>query len=365
MDKRNRNMKTDFFSYLPSEIITEILSRVPAQSTLSCKCVCKAWRDLVSTRDFAKLHLSKSIPGLALTVKMDKIIEITNDLHVSTITKLNYTNTASTYECIEGSADGLLLLNISGEHDQLYLCNPITREYIDLCHPTKSPEYMIYGFGVSKISGGLYKVVGIEIRYESWENECKVYTVGTGLWRSVAPSTHLTYMDFMNHGEFVNGSLHWFARDSNDTLRISCFDLETELFNTFSPPPLQFENRDPNVILTALEDNLCFCDCTSNDYTITNTITIWLMKVDKSWTKEFVIQSEQYFDPIRVSKDEVILMGDKSNSLLYYSCKNKTTQRICNFGGQACIPPVSHTPSLLSLQSLGAENSIRWIGSFP
>ncbi|KAL8459623.1 hypothetical protein ACS0TY_036930 [Phlomoides rotata] len=361
MDKRKRNMKKKFFSYLPSEIITEILSRVPAQTTLSCKCVCKTWRDLVSTQDFAKLHLSKSIPGLALTVKMDKIIEITNDLHVSTITKLNYTHTASRYECIDGSADGLLLLNISGEHDQLYLCNPITREYIDLCHPTKSPEYIIYGFGVSKISG-LYKVVSIEIEYGSWKNECKVYTVGTGLWRSVAPSTHLTYMTRLDHGEFVNGSLHWFARDSNDTQRISCFDLETELFNTFSPP-LQFEKRYPNVFLTALEGSLCFCDCTSNDYTI----TIWLMKeygVDKSWTKEFVIHSEHNSFPIRLSKDEVILMDYESNSLFYYSCKNKTSQRICNLDRLACLP-VSYTPSLLSLESFGTENSIRWIGSFP
>ncbi|KAL8459664.1 hypothetical protein ACS0TY_036126 [Phlomoides rotata] len=353
--------------------MTEILSRVPAQATLSCKCVCKTWRDLVSTQDFAKLHLSKSVPGLALNVYVEpsmmvKIIEITNELHVSTITELNFTHTgtASPYEWIDigGSADGLLLLNIlrriDDEHE-LYLCNPITREYIDLCHPTKSSGYtIIYGFGVSKISG-LYKVVGIEARYESWENECKVYTVGTGLWRSVAPPTQATYT-LVDHGVFVNGSLHWFGRDSNDTLCISCFDLETELFNTFSPPPplLQFENRHPNVFLAALEDSLCFCDCTSNDYTI----TIWLMKVDKSWTKEFAIQSEHYSLPTRLSKDEVILMDYESNSLLYYSCKNKTSQRICNFDRQACIS-VSYTPSLLSLESFGTENSIRWIGSFP
>ncbi|KAL8459558.1 hypothetical protein ACS0TY_036887 [Phlomoides rotata] len=195
--------------------------------------------------------------------------------------------------------------------------------------------------------------------------ECKVYTIGTGLWRSVAPPPAQVTYTLRKSGIFVNGNLHWVTHDSNATLYISCFDLETELFSTFSPPPL-IKNARPDLILTALEGSLCLCEYThtSNDCTL----NIWLMKeygVEKSWTKEFVIQSEVSYYPIRLSKDGVILMEVKSCDIVdgvifHYSSKNKTTQRISNIVGYTGNFPVSHTPSLLSLKSFGMENSVSY-----
>ncbi|KAL8459560.1 hypothetical protein ACS0TY_036889 [Phlomoides rotata] len=304
------------------------------------------------------------VPGLALTVKTDltnKIVEITDDLHVNTITKLNFTHTASAW--IEGSIDGLLLLH--DENDAHYLFNPITRDYIHLHHPYPHPFYtpkskdIIYGFGVSKITG-LYKVVSMMMGFRSVES--KVYTLGTGLWRSVVPPPAQVTYTSRKSGIFVSGSLHWVTHDSNATLYISCFDLETELFSTFSPPPL-IKNVRPDLILIALEGSLCLCEYT---YTMNDrTLNIWLMKeygVEESWTKEFVIQSEVNYYPIRLSKDGVILMGVKNcrfvdGVIFDYCSKNKTTQRIRNIVGYTCNIPVSHTPSLLSLKSFGMSFS--------
>ncbi|KAL8467198.1 hypothetical protein ACS0TY_036061 [Phlomoides rotata] len=294
---------------------------------------------------------------------MDKIIEITDDLHFSTITKLNFTLIgASAFEWIECSADGLLLLKIiNGTHygNELYVCNPITREYIDLLYPfdTSISEFVIYGFGMSKTTG-LYKVVGImKINDFGRVTDCKVYTIGTGSWRTFAPNVQVIYT-LKRSGRFVNGSLHWVAHDSNGTMCISCFDLETELFYTFSSPfPTEFAYVNAKVI--ALEGRLCLCDYT---YTLNDcTLNVWLMKeygVEKSWTKEFAIQSKHIYSPIRLSKDGVILMDVKSYSLFYYSSKNNTTLKICKFVGHPYNFPVSHTPSLFSLKSFETENSI-------
>lgn len=49
-----------FLMNLPSGIIVEIFSRLPAVTVMNCKIVCKKSRCLLSTPEFAKLHLSRS-----------------------------------------------------------------------------------------------------------------------------------------------------------------------------------------------------------------------------------------------------------------------------------------------------------------
>ncbi|CAL0334630.1 unnamed protein product [Lupinus luteus] len=44
--------------FLPFELITEILSRVPVKFLIQFKCVCKSWKTLISNPEFAQKHLS-------------------------------------------------------------------------------------------------------------------------------------------------------------------------------------------------------------------------------------------------------------------------------------------------------------------
>ncbi|KAE9599031.1 putative F-box domain-containing protein [Lupinus albus] len=44
--------------FIPFEVITEILSRVPVKSLIQFKCVCKSWKTLISDSEFARKHLS-------------------------------------------------------------------------------------------------------------------------------------------------------------------------------------------------------------------------------------------------------------------------------------------------------------------
>lgn len=88
---------------------------------------------------------------------------------------------------------------------------------------------------------------------------------------------------------FVNGNLHWLVKDSKGCQVISCFDLETELFTTFSSP-----NRpnEPNLsCLSAFGDCLCLCDNYNRE------MVIWMVKEygnGKSWKKEFIIEKPSH-----------------------------------------------------------------------
>ncbi|XP_042032577.1 uncharacterized protein LOC121779321 isoform X2 [Salvia splendens] len=58
-------MELDFFGDLPSEITTNILSRLPIRSLAISKSVCKPWLNLIDSDDFHKSEI-KTPPALVL-----------------------------------------------------------------------------------------------------------------------------------------------------------------------------------------------------------------------------------------------------------------------------------------------------------
>ncbi|KAL1557537.1 F-box protein-like protein isoform X1 [Salvia divinorum] len=63
-------MTQDLFLYLPSEILIDILLSLSPEVILTCKCVCKAWLDLIESDVFHKSH------PLALVVSTRPRIQI-------------------------------------------------------------------------------------------------------------------------------------------------------------------------------------------------------------------------------------------------------------------------------------------------
>ncbi|XP_042067870.1 F-box protein At5g62510-like [Salvia splendens] len=157
-------MGEDFFEYLPSEIVVNILSRLPIQDAMACKCVCKPWLVLLATPEFVNSHLSISVPGIAVEThsKSFYVMEIVDELcdEEHRYTAFNFKLPFD--EPIHSSANGLIFLRGVGRGD-LILCNPVTRDYIKLPSPrqTTSEHQLVYeniGFGVSRTTGQ-YKVV--------------------------------------------------------------------------------------------------------------------------------------------------------------------------------------------------------------
>ncbi|KAL1533108.1 F-box protein CPR1-like [Salvia divinorum] len=147
-------MEPDFFAYLPLEINPNILSRLSVRTIGISKCVCKSWLDLFSTDDFVDSHFSKSSPALAVLMRSDRctVFEIADQLDrpCSPLINSQFPHGVA----VDGTADGMLLLTVPGtvtEIETLRICNPITREYVELClpRPPLAHEFgprTVYGF---------------------------------------------------------------------------------------------------------------------------------------------------------------------------------------------------------------------------
>ncbi|KAL8476401.1 hypothetical protein ACS0TY_028902 [Phlomoides rotata] len=283
---------------------------------------------------------------------------------------------------IYGSINDLLFLrDESLKPDGLFICNPITRDYIKLNCPQEfvcSDKHAVaYGFGVSKITGK-YKVVRIShVSHREGVGQLKVskpewqiYTLGTGSWRTpIAPHDPFfvyggprpSFLATRNSGLFLNGILHWLVHDINGHLQISCFDLETEACFCLSSP---LSRRECFAALCVLGDSLCLCDSAPDAE-----VVIWSVKEhgdEKFWVKVVVICKTGEFSnfnfmmltglllPLKVYNDGDVLFELDGCYLFFYSKKNKciTFNEFENWH-QAVI----HTPSFLSLKCFNTENA--------
>ncbi|EYU22873.1 hypothetical protein ABFS82_03G107900 [Erythranthe guttata] len=393
--EKNPKMNPEFFKNLPSEIIIEILSRLPIRSIAICKCVCKSSQYLLQTREFVDSHLSKSVPGLVTCYEFYeyKVFEFGDELDLKgeykPVTELDCENSISP-SVIKGSVNGLLLLHpdVSKYHD-LFISNPINRDYIDIQNKGMHNHHYFdglvsYGFGVSEVSGE-YKVVRIVqkcVRHSS-TNEvrritksiCHVYTLGTRKWRKIEPCGLMGNKDY-SIGAFLNGSLHWFVEDFKGSYSILCFDLEEETFSTFSLPSLLTDRETGLQVLVALGDYLCISDSAYQEE-----VAFWLMKEygdESSWTKEFVIRKSpdfvcaygQYAElviPIKVFENGDVLVTWQDLKMFYYSNETKTTKRMDAFGRFDGLTPMyamPFTPSFLSLEKSFPAEDVTSFSSF-
>ncbi|KAL8499377.1 hypothetical protein ACS0TY_022377 [Phlomoides rotata] len=166
--EKSEMVTQELLKILPPEIIMSILSKLPVQTIIICKCVCKSLLHSVETQEFAKLHLSTSVPGLVVfqadtSSRLFNFFEVEDehdiehhDLHYNLVSNFNFPYA----EWIHGSVEGLLWLrNVMA--DTIYICNPITRDYIRIRSPPKcqnSPtQWVTCGFGSCKMTGQ-YKV---------------------------------------------------------------------------------------------------------------------------------------------------------------------------------------------------------------
>jgi F-box interacting protein len=331
---------------LPGNVIADILLTLPVKTIIHCKCVCKNWYGYVSESYFVNLHLSRSPAGVMIhhncqpvsfrDSRVDepgvlKWLEIEREgddtrLHHDPVTSvdLNLEPTFHNTSLLQvGSVNGLVCLwQYFNYHDNTYICNPITREYMILSRQRyyREEQYatIVYGFGVGLLTKE-YKVIRIfqtdlqpyltSVRPRLIEAE--IYTLGTGQWRSLG---HVPYWitEFQN-GPFLNGCVHWTFRDEPSPEGFYAFDFDKETFQLFPSPP--YEERHGNIrwqSLGVLKGCLCQCDSSAVKF------TIWVMKeygIKKSWHKEVVIKQSISMDWL-VREPVTVLEGLEDGTIL-------------------------------------------------
>ncbi|THG08426.1 hypothetical protein TEA_006531 [Camellia sinensis var. sinensis] len=310
----NKKKKHSIPKKLPSQIILEILSRLPVKTLFLCQLVSKHWLSLISDPHFVNLHLSRS--PVSLLLKPFYCNRRSNQLHLVDLQtlhkippreaqlKLNPKINFPLLGChIVNSYNGLLCLCFNDS--EIFVCNPILGDYIVLPWTTydgikyhrtvnalgfspKTNQYKGIQFFLQRVLESFDPFTELETYRD--EAKAKIYTIGEGLWRNIGSVPY--YLTNHSFNSFVNGALHWlnFACDSPDV--ICCFDFGSEQFRVVPEPPefgLHKEFHD-HIRVGVLEDCLSICDFSSP-----LRIDIWLMKdygIKESWTKELVIENE-------------------------------------------------------------------------
>ena len=376
---------------LSQEICKDILSKLPIRSTLRFKCVYKPWCDLIEGGDFATSYTPK--PCLAFNYGLGYAI---CDETFQPLVRFNFPrHSKGSRRAVINSVNGLLLVR-NGCDNVLSICNPMTRECMELppietlTVPleilTNNTKYeagrgVVLGFGVSKLSGQ-YKILCVSDNYRSCY--CEIYTLesGGGLRRSnkiQVPGHIMTRLDI---AAFFNGNLHWLTSASKESdseesgseesdseensLVCCCFDLETDLVTSFTLPHGDYVGGedlaflDRKYWLSILEDQLCFCGILQS-----NRVVIWCMDEygdDKSWIKKYAFHQSAdirgHVIPLKVLANDDLLFAVHSKNQLFIYSKNTQTVTGGHLKPLLCLFSyiTIYTPNFLSLKTMGFHN---------
>lgn len=342
-------------SYLPEDIIVNILSRLPAKSIGRFRCVSKPWQVLLSTPQFIKTHLdritklrqeslflvsySRNFTSLTLNNAHQLFDEIT-----ASAKKLSFAGHPDSWTEVFGSCNGLIL--VGDDQDKKFMINPTTREIRQV--PT-SPfaldprvSYTIYGFGYDSVNDD-YKVVALSHYYDT-DNELvpdytemfvHVYSVTNGTWKRCGSSLYDLdlVVDHIISGVFVDRCIHWLARRVTDySVVVAAFDLEEEKFCEVPPHSSIDHDKILSDYLEVLGGCLCMCS---------NHIDVWVMKeygIEQSWAKFTIIDPHgSGFRPLcLLGKEHMVLMKYEGftthEKLVAYNLEEKTFNDVAIHG---------------------------------
>ena len=303
---------------LHSEIMENILLRLPVKSLLRSKCVCKEWFNIISRPQFAKSHLrhpqtqariglciidygdntdDKVVGYLHSTTEYDDNGELLDPHRFDDIEETLNLNSPK----ILDSCDGLFCF-VGGYH-KIVLWNPSTRQHNQLppnpnlsdndfspYREWESPRGIekienYYGFGYDSFSDD-YKIVGVFVPDHDSNIRIDVFSLKSYSWRRILQKDYDadSYVENEN-GVVFHGAAHWIASSSSPSSSkydrhpiILAFDFEKEQFKEMKIPV----NTIVRARLQVIEERLCLYDHYQDE------IEKWVMEeygVESSWIK--------------------------------------------------------------------------------
>ncbi|KAM7277518.1 hypothetical protein ACFE04_019384 [Oxalis oulophora] len=400
MGSSKRSKRCCSLPKLPTKVLVNIFTRLPAKDIVECKYVCKLWHKLLSDSDFRKQHCAVSRNQLLLfrkTTKTDSrsFYGSKNSEHtlysrvadqfdfnsklglcdinaigssISTV-KLNNMFSGFTYPVmLIGCVNGLVCLRkrvpLPSEvpkeerekriYCRLWVGNPITGEYRSITNKLRDNDAFRFEFGYAEKSNE-YKIIRIERRGHNAEaSQGFVYTLGAKLWRKIG-NVPYTRRDERHMAIPCHGALHWIVwRDY-----IVTFDIEKEDYRTFGLP----SDLDRKKLFELGVIGNCLCVIQDN---LERQINIWVMKdygVEESWSKDYKIKSRFLnLDIVSLQEDGKIMAVADNNTLVKYDPKMEkfTTIEVPSKTLDFTFNAVLHKPSLLPPPQIKMSTECHW-----
>ncbi|XP_056699864.1 F-box protein CPR1-like [Spinacia oleracea] len=237
-------------SALPTEIIAEILSRLPVKPLVQLKCVCKSWESLIKCPNFIKIHINQTLISntdrhLLVSSQDSSLHSADLDLHPSHLSFSEHNHPLKHRKVVNilGSCNGVICISDDSKSD-VFLYNPLTNSNRKLpanITPNLKEGSILFGFGYDSKSDD-YKVLRLVQGFKfdkSCCNEAHVYSLNNNSWKAVQGMPHFPlYGDIQ--GVLVNDALHYIVISEElslqQRLKIASFDLSTERFSLMKFP---------------------------------------------------------------------------------------------------------------------------------
>ncbi|KAL8040776.1 hypothetical protein ABFX02_10G121100 [Erythranthe guttata] len=283
-------------SDVPSVLFHEILRRLPAESLLRCRAVCKGWRRLIDHPSFIRTHASNQSSSTTLLIRNS----IGTRFCSLTLDSLNYEDAEQTIDVTPvkavyctgvpratalpvPSCNGLILNSHYRTNKTWVIWNPLTRTFHELPEPDIETGLMGSGIGYDSASDD-YKVVRIDrlFRHGKSVYQTSVYSLKMESWRIIKDCPYDISWVGPTRGIFLGGAIHWLSLHDI----IIALDLETEEYREFSMPVLPPNSKE---LFETRLDVLGGCLVMSFYYLIPR-MEGWMMKDygdEKSWVKLF------------------------------------------------------------------------------
>jgi F-box interacting protein len=333
---------------LPSEIISEILSRLPVKCLVRFKCVSKTWRSLISHPEFVKNHLKRTKEDtnanhFKIFLSTDPHLSIDPEAYFDAddnllTTQLKFPVSYPEYSYIEilGSCNGLVC-GLIHDNPLIYIWNPSTRESRELAIPGSSEDDAFYGFGYD-VKLDDYKIVRVSISTSTnstdgsnSETKVEVFTLKSNIWRTIQDLRCSVLLE--GPGTLANGALHWLVRQENGGSKkcvMVSFDLSEEKFLEMVPlRGLTEDDSSWDLELKVLGDWLCL-------YSHYGLICeAWIMKEyssEASWTRflrfngESIPGGKYWFRLLWVTKNGNVVYDLDGREVVFYNPDEDTAR---------------------------------------
>ncbi|RID56864.1 hypothetical protein BRARA_F00285 [Brassica rapa] len=281
-------------SSFPLDLISEILSKLPAKSVGKFRCVSKLWSSVTTDPYFINKFETQSRqkkPSLLVTFKRDDrlfVFSIPQDRQPSNYEyhsiasqpvhsyHMRYPKSRRFFPRV--SVHGLI--SCFQEETKPIIWNPTTRKLLTLTKPEKSWDYATFFLGYDPVDA-THKVLCM--RFDETIDEYRVFALGSGeSWRMIKTS-HKHYVNsYPTRHVCTNGFIYYKAY-SDKTERfgfIMSFDVRSEEFHVIKLP---CNNSGPGGILASYEGRLA---CVTHNAAGDGTILWTLMDAEKhEWSR--------------------------------------------------------------------------------
>ncbi|CAI9117971.1 OLC1v1019465C1 [Oldenlandia corymbosa var. corymbosa] len=307
---------------LPSELIVEILTWLPAKTLVQFRCVSKSWRDVISSPKFIKSQLKKSSKrdDYARHTVLYRCAKTFGDTRLCSydtwcfpLASVFFGDVDTTIESslvedpfintrkaeIVAAANGIVCLMVKKD---FYFWNPTIRKFKKLPRFHDLPKeagqiQALFGYYEDEDD---HQLCLLAFR-EKW---IAVYSGNTNTWRQIRG-----FIGRLGEGYFlVRGKVYW-GKGTSGKAKIRWFDLKTETYGVLQQP--NYGKGTFDMVFGVFLDGLSvFC------YHRTSHIDMWIMKENmgkQSWTKVLLVPKlkdpnrEVSCQPVFMSKDGRIL----------------------------------------------------------